>query len=54
MYVSIGEDDAPLTEWKLDGQPITDDLLILRKAQLAALFKVAMVELDKFTKAHIT
>lgn len=54
MYVSIGEDDAPLTEWKLDGQPITDDLLILRKAQLAALFKVAMVELDKFTNAHIT
>jgi hypothetical protein len=53
MYVSIGE-DAPPTEWKLDGQPITDDLLMLRKAQLAALFKVAMVELDKFTTAHIT
>lgn len=54
MYVSIGDDDAPPTEWKLDGQPITDDLLMLKKTQLTALFKTAMVELDKFTKAHIT
>jgi hypothetical protein len=52
MYVSIGEDDAPLTEWKLDGQPITDDLLVTRMGLLVSVFQTAMVELDKFTQAH--
>jgi hypothetical protein len=52
MYVSVGEDDAPPTEWKLDGQPITDDLLVRRLGQLVSVFQSAMVELDKFTEAH--
>lgn len=52
MYVSIGEDDAPPTEWKLDGQPITDDLLVNRMGLLVSVFQSAMAELDKFTQAH--
>lgn len=52
MYASIGSDDAPPTEWKLDGKPITEDLLVGRTAELATLLKDAMVTLDKFTKAH--
>jgi hypothetical protein len=52
MYVSIGEDDAPPTEWKLDSQPITDDLLVRRMDQLGSVFQSAMAELDKFTQTH--
>lgn len=52
MYVSIG-DDAPATEWKLDGKSMTEDMLTRRTAELATLFRAAMVELDKFTEIHM-
>lgn len=52
LYVSTCSNDAPATEWKLDGNPITKDMLLTRTAELANLLQDAMVALDKFTKAH--
>jgi hypothetical protein len=53
MYVSTDPDEAPPTEWKLDSSPLTHDLLLSRKGELASLLRQAMVALAKFTKTHI-
>lgn len=53
MYVGIGNDDAPATEWKLDNIPLDSALVPTRRAALARALTALLESIETFVRAKV-
>ncbi|MDP3495482.1 MAG: hypothetical protein Q8R82_20430 [Hyphomonadaceae bacterium] len=53
MYVGIGNDDAPATEWKLDNIPLDNSLIPTRRAALARALAALLGAIETFVRAKV-
>ncbi len=53
MYVGIGNDDAPATEWKLDNIPLDKALVPTRRAALARALTALLEGIETFVRAKV-
>lgn len=53
MYVSIGSDDTPSTEWKLNSIPVDESIVINAVQALSRLLTQLLNASDDFVKRHI-
>jgi len=54
MYVSIGNDDAPATEWKLNNVPIDESITEKATQDLSRLLMNLLVASEEFAKRNIS
>lgn len=53
MYVSLGTDDTPATEWKLNNSPIDDSIVLHTRQELSRTLKHLLVSFLNFTNSHL-
>ena len=53
MYVSVGDEDIPATEWKLNDVPIDESIVENTSQELSRLFKSLLVASEDFSKRNI-
>lgn len=53
MYVSIGGEDAPVTEWKLNNVPINESIVIDAAKELSRLLLNLLTGCENFVQRHI-
>lgn len=53
MYVSLGVDDAPATEWKLNNSPMDESIVLHTKGELSRMLSEVLSSFLNFTNSHL-